>query len=270
VGKDGRTAKLTRPRTLSRVSRAHAFLSRLLLIGSILLAPSLFGAVIATAGPDELDQVLRAWIMENVTFEKGQENRETLFIRKRPVRAYIRSDDAGIVAGASSAIANLADAFGLKYEFGSTRVNLLIATAERITDDKGLPDRALLRSLGLTEAGADHIAVDANAWSTGCGLYDSRGDDGRLSVSIAVAEKSLATKNKLRSCVVTGVLFSFGLRIKGKTMLEDPNDYIQFLLLARAITYCENQLGAENAQTTPTREAYLQCLVGRLKVKLSE
>jgi hypothetical protein len=53
-------------------------------------------------------------------------------------------------------------------------------------------------------------------------------------------------------------------------MLEDSNDYIQFLLLARAMADCDNKIGEQNSQAVPTRDLHVQCLVNRLKFKLSD
>ena len=225
----------------------------------------LFGAGAAQASKDDLDQVLRAWVAQNIYFE----NDRLLLIRKRPVRAQIMVEDFEITSDARKAIANFSDAFGLGVEFTTTHANLIVVTADGIADAEGKPRRSLLARLGATEAGIDLIVKTAH-WSKGCGVYNTRDYQGHVSVSIVAGDKSLSSKN-LKSCVVTGIIFSFGLRTKGQDILDDSNDYIQFLLLARSLAGCDRKITAQNIeQNAPVRDVYVECIFNSLKAKLSE
>jgi hypothetical protein len=227
-----------------------------------------FGVTPALAGGAELDQLLGAWIAQNVHFEKDGGGRDTLFIRKRPVRAYIRSDHPEIVADARAAVANFADAFGLEYEFTTTNVNMIIATADEISSG-GKPNEGLLRSLGLSDVGINAIG-DTQVWSTGCGQYDSRDNDGRLSVSILLGENTLPP-TKQRACIVSGIVFGFGLRMKGNAILDDSNDYVQFLLLARSLSDCDKKLSAQIVDKTASiPDLYVECVRSSLRTKISQ
>jgi hypothetical protein len=161
-------------------------------IGLVAFA-ALVGPFAAQGASEDLDQVLRGWILQNVSFYKDQQNRETLFIRKRPVRAYIRSDVPEVTTEARNAVANLANAFGLEYSFTTSDVNMIIATAVDIAGG-GKPNRGLLGSLGLPGSAIDTIA-DTTKWETGCGTYGSRDNDGRVSFSLALGDKGLSPKN---------------------------------------------------------------------------
>jgi hypothetical protein len=173
-----------------------------------------------------------------------------------------------VTSEARKAIANFADAFDLGFEFTATDANLVVVMANGITDGEK-PSRTLLASLGLTEA-AINIVVGSSNWSSGCGVYNSRDSQGHISGSIVAVDKALLPK-KLKSCVATGIIFSFGLRIKGQEILDYSNDYIQFLLLARSLAGCEGKISAQDSeQTASIRDAYLECVVNRLKAKLSE
>jgi hypothetical protein len=225
------------------------------------------GAVAAQGGKDELDQVLRSWITRNVYFSTDRDNRDTLFIRKRPVRTHIVSDDPEIVVEARKAVANFANAFGLGYEFTTTNVNLLVVTANGIADN-GKPNRRFLSGLGLAESEINEIA-DKDNWSEGCGVYDSHNSDGRILIGVVAGDKIL--REKLKSCLVSGIIAGFGLRIQGEKMLTDVNDYVQFLLLARSLSECDKKIMSQNLdKTTPIRGVYLECVLGGLKAKLSE
>jgi len=116
----------------------------------------LLGADVAQSASDSLDQVLRAWISQNISFVKDRENRDTLFIRKRPVRAHVRSDDPEINTQARGAISNLADAFGLEHTFTTDRMNLFVATAEGIAGS-AKPSKRVLSGLGLPSSAVDQI-----------------------------------------------------------------------------------------------------------------
>lgn len=232
-------------------------------VGLLFVGFLFLGAPAARGGADDLDQVLREWVAQNIYFESDR----WLLIRKRPVRAYIRTDDPEIATEARRAITNFADAFGLGVEFTTTDANLFVVTANGIADgDK--PSRTLLASLGLTDAGIDFIVRTAR-WSGGCGTYSSRDKLGHVSATIVAADKSLTPK-KLRSCVVTGIIFSFGLRVRGQEILDYSNDYIQFLLLARSLAACEKELSGKESELRPSvHDVYLECVLSGLKAKFS-
>lgn len=238
------------------------------LIGTSLLLILFSYTATADNGTKTLDLVLRDWIIQNIEFGKDKEAQETIFIRQRPIRAYIKSDDVGVNLDARNAVANFADAFGLEHSFTTSDINMIIATASDISDH-GKPKKSILIGLGFPESAANKIAEESD-WSSGCGTYDSRNIDGRLSVSIVVGDTSLPPK-KLRSCIVTGIIFGFGMRVKGQEILDYSNDYMQFLLLARSIAHCEKTTGSQNpGQSKPKPHDYLECVFDSLRSKLTE
>ncbi len=226
-------------------------------------------AVPAQSSNPELDQVLRSWITDNTHFEKDQNNQDILFIRKQPVRVYIKIDDPEIVAEARTAIANFANAFGLQYEFTATNINMIIGVASGISE-KGRPSRSLLTSFGLKTSDIDYIvSILGDSWSTGCGFYHSRDSEGRLGFSIVAGDKGLARK-KLKSCIVTGIISAFGLRMSGHEVVDHSNDYIQFLLLARSLLECEKKISLQKMdEALPTRGTYIDCVSNTLHLKLN-
>ena len=179
------------------------------------------------------------------------------------------ADDSDIANEARKAITNFSDAFGLEVEFTATHANLIVVTADGVADREGKPSRSLLASLGATEAGIDLIVKTAH-WSNGCGLYSTRDYQGHVSVSIVAGDKSLSSKN-LKSCIVSGVIFSFGLRTKDHNIVDSTNDYIQFLLLARSLANCERKISPQiSERNAPVRDVYVECIFNSLKAKLSE
>ena len=211
------------------------------------------------------DKVLREWVAHNIYFE----NSRFLLIRKRAVRADIRSDDPKIVAEARDAISILAGAFGLDVQFVTSGGNLFVVTADGVAEPDGTPKASLLASLGITESGIKTITA-LTRWRSGCGNYSSRDSQGQISASVIAADKSLPPE-KIRTCVVTGILYSFGLRTKGREALDSPTDYVQFLLLARSLAACDHKLSAEKVDdATSVPDLYVGCIVNRLKSKLFE
>ena len=238
----------------------------LLAFAIVIFASSLFLATKdARGGAEELDLVLREWVSKNIYFE----NDRLLIIRKRPVRAYIKSDDPEIVTEARKVIVNFADAYGLGVEFVTTNANLVVITANGIADGEGKPSRTLLASIGLTESDIDLVVGEMVSWSLGCGIFVTRDKQSKISASILAGDKALPAK-KLKSCVSAGITFSFGLRIETEEIFANSNDYIQYLFLARSLAGCERKISAQYPdQTTPVRDAYLECVVNGLKAKLS-
>jgi hypothetical protein len=212
------------------------------------------------SGADELDDLLEDWVVQNVYFEKNQDGGDTLFVRKEPVRIYLESDDPKVLADTRVAVANLSEAFGLQYEFTSKNVNLMVVVANGITID-GKPNRNLLHRLKVPEVIVETIAK-SDQWSKGCGVYAGHDKGGRIAIGMVFAEKS-ASEDDVRTCVATGIIFGFGLRVSRRTALDEPHDYVQFLLLARAITRCE-----KNAIVK--REEELKCIRDRLRATLAD
>jgi hypothetical protein len=224
----------------------------------------LFGARTSKGGAPELDQVLRSWVTQNIYLEQDQ----LILIRKQPVRALISTDNIETASEARTAIANFSDAFHLGLEFASLRPNLIVATANGIADKDGKPNRVFLSSLGLPEAVSDQISKSTQ-WSSGCGFYSSRNTRGQILISIVAGDKALPEK-KLKSCVVTGVAVSFGLRARGQEILDFSNDYVQFLLLARSLAACDKKFSAQHYDKLVTTRDYVECIVADMKAKLFE
>jgi len=146
-------------------------------------------------------------------------------------------------------------------------MNLFVATAEGIAGS-AKPSKRVLSGLGLPSSAVDQIVNVVSDWSTGCGMHDTRDDDGRLSNSIVIADKSLPPQ-RIQSCIASGIVFSYGLHIRMNQAFDNPNDYVQFLLLARATSDCERSFGARD-ETKAMRDAIVECILSKLKVKLSQ
>ena len=216
----------------------------------------------------DLDQLVRGWVMENIRFEKDVNDRETLFVRRQPVRAYIRTDDPEVMGDARRAIANFANAFGLEHEFTDSEVNLVFITANGISEDDGSPSRALLRSLNVPENAVAAIA-DSGRWTQGCGIYQFRASDGSLSISIAAGDNALG-QAKLKSCAITAIVNGFGLRITSGGPVIHSDDYLQYLLLARATVRCDKTAAANSYNLASGREDLIECIFRVVRAKLSD
>jgi hypothetical protein len=188
---------------------------------------------------------------------------ETILIRKQAVRADIRSDNSDISADARAAIANLANAFGLDYEFTTVRPNLLVVVARGIAES-GKPNKAMLRTLGAPEAAINYLP-DSESWSTGCGAYAFWGSNAHIVYAIVGGDPDMMPA--LQRCIVTGILNGFGLRSGIKEFVTSPDDYLQYLLLARALARCDQN---DTLQGETKHNAYIACTVHQLKAKLIE
>lgn len=217
-------------------------------------------------GDKSLDQFLKVWIEQNTTFTKNERGRDVLFVRRRPVRAYIQIDDTDFVNETKFQIQSIANSFELESTFTSSRVNMIVATASGIADRNGKPNKAVLAKLGISGILAERLLEEIRNWGSGCGLYDLSDDSGNISGSIVVADTSLPVK-ELKSCISTGVVFSFGMRIAGKETFDLPNDYIQFLILARALATCDKEINAA-PNDAPLKNRYLECVTKEIKRRI--
>lgn len=219
----------------------------------------------ALAEPESLDLTIREWVAENIYFENNQ-----LLIRDKPIRAFVGGiSDPKFATEARRAVVNLAAAYGLSVEFPTTGVNLVVVAADRIAVN-GRPDLSLLTSLGVSEAAASTVIENSHDWSNGCGVYDSRDKDNHVTASIVAADRKVLSAGVLQTCVITGIVYSFGLHVRGGAEIKSSNDYIQFLFLARAVGDCKRQFNVEKAGSrAPSPDVYMECIAGKLKEKLS-
>jgi hypothetical protein len=70
------------------------------------------------------------------------------------------------------------------------------------------------------------------------------GKDGRIVFAIAGGDPDRMPPPQ--GCIVTGILIGFGLR-GTKDFVSSPDDYPQYLLLARALARCDNEAGQMGA-----------------------
>jgi hypothetical protein len=237
--------------------------------------PRLFYAVVVllvvgttewSYGAEELDNVLRGWVGQNVHFVKDQEGKDTIFMRKQSVRADIRSEQDDVQTTARTAIVNLANAFGLEFEFTAATPNLLVVSASGIAEG-GKPNRPLLRSLGAPDV-AINFLPESESWSTGCGAYAYWNKNGRVAYAIVAGDPNIASS--LGRCMVTGILNGFGLRSRTRDFINNSDDYVQYLLLARALATCDNDIESSGPTDESRRDRYIDCTVGRLKTRLTQ
>jgi hypothetical protein len=221
----------------------------------------------ASRADDDLDRSLLDWISQNIRFEKISQGKDTLFIRKEPVRAYVRSDDPDLIYRVHNEVSILADAFKLPSTWETTDINLIVVVADHISID-GRPNRDLLASLGLAEGIID-IMVRNVHWDKGCGYYAGSDKDGRLEASIVAVER-LNPRVNPGLCAASGVLFSFGLRIRVESpVLDQPLDYIPYVFLARSVADCDRQIdSAQSRDASVNKNSYLTCVRDAMKRKL--
>jgi hypothetical protein len=220
-------------------------------------------ADISAGGSSELDEVLRDWITQNIALERTPDGKDVLLRRKLPVRAYIRVDDPVIAADARATIANFAEAFGLEHEFTSSNINMVVATADRVAEKDGKPRMELLQSFGLTGSNTDFIK-DLD-WSTGCGYYGSRAPQERFLTFSIVAGSEELTKQRLKSCIMTGIIIGFGMRTIESQIINSTDGYLQYLILGRANKECDDEATAAG-QPTSSR-MLIDCVYQKMRPK---
>jgi hypothetical protein len=212
-----------------------------------------------------LRDILKEWTAQNIYVANDQNGRPKLFVRTGPVRAYIQSGAGSVVPEVRNTIEALSDMFQLTSEFTLNNPNLVVAVAPNIAEN-GHPNRALLAQLGLPSLAIDLIKQD---WSSGCGAHSFADRQGRISVSIVVADTRLGPDG-MRDCIQTGVLYAFGLRVKFTSALNATHGTVPYFLLARALRSCR-QIDTEergDASLRSIENKYAECMADFLEAIL--
>lgn len=254
--------KLFARRSLPSVS-----LTRLMFVGCI-------GALLQTAtvaashASDEFDTVLSDWIGNQLYFFSDSAGRSKLFIRREPVRVAFHSEVPEVENNVRLAIRLLSLAAGVELEFTTKNPNLIAFVSSPIADgDK--PNRDFLKRIGLPSNAID-IVKDQTGWSSGCGIYSFGQAEGKVSLSLVLAEKRLAHSNVV-DCMTDGVIRAFGLRTASRTVLRYQDGYYQYLLLAAALRSCDVSLGKHDgvADREELKKKYVDCSVEYFKQRKS-
>jgi hypothetical protein len=226
----------------------------------------LYPTAVIAAPKSPLDPILADWVSQNILFQKDRQGHEALWLRKKPVRAYVQISDPETSELARAVIGDFAQAFGLDYEFTPVRTNLVMATADRI-DDGGKPSKEFLTRFGITAAGEEDNLQDAD-WSSGCGILVSPEQNFSIGVSVGAGRRDLPTQ-QMRECIVTIVGASFGLRpiASGSKAIAFPGEYLQILMLAQATKACDDEFGL--AGDSVSRNVAVTCIVDKLKSRIS-
>ncbi len=148
--------------------------------------------------------------------------------------------------------------------------NLIVAVDSGVNDgDK--PSRSFLQKLGLPDP-AIRIVAESRNWSSGCGFYNFGDANGNISVSIVAGDKRLDS-DRLKDCIISGILFSFGLRAKTNATIDTSKFYLQYLLLASALRFCENKLKTSeesNSSAERLQDAFVDCAAARIEELLRQ
>jgi hypothetical protein len=214
---------------------------------------------------EDVNDSLNRWLRSNIFFSTAQDGSAALFVRKKGVRARVISDTSDVTTEITRAIGALSTSFGLNYEFTAEAPNLIVAIGNSINDgDK--PNKSFLKELGLPDPAIEIVSQTRN-WSSGCGFYSFTGRDGHISASIVAGDKRL-TVERLKDCVISGVIFSFGLRTRASATFDTSQGYIQYLLLASAIAACEGKQ-ASTGLNGEIINSYTKCITDKLVDKIT-
>lgn len=233
-----------------------SFLTRILIAVVI-------GGVAGQLGANELVGTLRDWVERSIYFGTDKENREVLFVRAAPVRAFVGAKNENTSRTAKGAISNLAKAFRLDHDFGTSGVNLLIVDVQGLLSGKENSLRPRLRQLGVPQEVIEKAA--SHDWSMGCGSYSLSDSDGRLGFSIVAIDDGFSTEKQLE-CVLAAAVQSFGLGIR-ITRSSESGDYVQFLLLAASIGKCDPKTPSIGG-VLRKRTEIVDCIVKDIQSKL--
>ncbi len=204
-----------------------------------------------------LDSVLNAWIEDDLHFlQDVNNNRQKLAIRRRPVRAHIHSEDQSIADHIMLVVNLFSQAAGVPVEFTSLDPNLMAVVTSPINEGRK-PNRDLLKRLGLPDSAADSLIANSD-WGSGCGLYAYADLQGEISLTLAVADKNLSASD-LKDCVTEGVIRAFGLRTKRTSTVRSADGYFQYLILARALRYCDAEVREGHQDIEILRPSYVRC-----------
>jgi hypothetical protein len=115
---------------------------------------------------------------------------------------------------------------------------------------------------------AINMIPTSQKWLTGCGVFTFWDKNGRLSYAVGAGDTSLPPE-RLRRCIVTNIIYGFGMRRGTMEFVDGANNYVQYLILGRVLNECDTQTVTQNAGQSP-KDGILQCAVAKLRRRLSE
>ncbi len=210
-----------------------------------------------------IEAVLESWISANLHFFSDVKGNSRLFVRRDPVRAFIHSEIDRARETLEDSIGLFAKFSDLPLEFTQVNPNIIALVTSPINDG-AKPNAQLFRRLGLPDS-ALRIAGESASWATGCGIYTFAGEQAQAALTLIFAEKHLPEKT-LSNCLTEGVIQAFGLRTKATSLIDLPDGYLHYLLMAKALRHCDRQIdGKMNMADRPALgRKYLECAVERL------
>jgi len=206
-----------------------------------------------------LDLLLREWIEDDLHFLPDANKHLKLVIRRELVRAHVYSEIRALEADIRLTIGLFAQAFEVPVEFTRENANLGAVVMASISDGDR-PNRSVLKRLGLPDDAIDQIAR-SGGWASGCGQYTFANHFGNVHLSLAVADKNLASEQR-KDCLTGGISRAFGLRTKRTSALRVRDGYVHYLLLAKALRQCDRDLvlsAEDRLSITKMRHAYSSC-----------
>jgi hypothetical protein len=125
--------------------------------------------------------------------------------------------------------------------------------------------KAFLLSLGLHET-AVALVSETQKWSSGCGYYNFVDRTGRIAATIVAGDKKLAPE-RLRDCIVSGIIFGFGVRARSGATFDTSQGYIQYLALSSVMAVCDRRIG--DADQPEPEEIYTNCITAELENRIA-
>lgn len=239
---------------------------------------ALAGAPITAAAQNSLDKdrpeaaerinsATRQWISDSMKFHENKDGNLKLLLRRAPVKFFLSIPFGSVADEAAVLIGSLSRAIRVSFDYATREPNLIIVVDTPIANGDQ-PNPAIWQKFNLPREALKTIA-ERGGLSSGCGNYSFRDPDGQISLSIVLADSAIGEES-IRSCVVEGVISSFGLRHNRKYSIRPDDGYLQYVLLLRSIGDCETQYGSKIFAANDAeglRLRYTDCLVSRLTIK---